>query len=229
MKLLFLGDSLTWGGYGGSFVAEVAKRLPDHTIVNAGEGGNTVINLLNRLDSVLEQEPDGVFVMVGGNDAISYSQSETRKYYRRVQKIPDGIVTPEIFAQNYRDLLTRIQLAHVQTWVGLPPVEYNPEVVAAVRQYNELARDAASSLNIPVLDLMAQLMSEIIPQRPPLNQEFINRIGQREKSGWSDFEAEQQRGGFTFTFDGLHLTPEAARRIGQLVTEFLAQHIPELT
>ena len=79
MKIVFLGDSLTWGGYGGDFVAEVDRRLPQHTIVNAGVGGNTVINLLNRLDSVLDQEPDGVFVMVGGNDAISYSQPQTRR------------------------------------------------------------------------------------------------------------------------------------------------------
>ncbi len=228
MKLIFLGDSLTWGGYGGNFVAEVAKRLPDHTIINAGEGGNTVINLLNRLDAVLEQKPDGIFVMGGGNDAISYSQPETRKYYRRVQKIPDGIVTPDMFAKNYRDLLTRIQLAYVQAWVGLPPMEYNPETVAALKQYNALARQAADSLNIPILDLMAQFSPERIPQRPPLDQHFINLIGQREKSGWSDYETERQRGGFTFSFDGLHLTPEAAQRVAQRVVEFLAQHIPGL-
>jgi lysophospholipase L1-like esterase len=224
MKLVFLGDSLTWGGYGGNFVAEVTKRLPDHTIVNAGEGGNTVINLLSRLDSVLEQKPDGIFVMCGGNDAISYSQPDTRKYYRRVQKIPDGIVTPEMFAQNYRDLLTRIQLAYMQAWIGLPPLEYNPDTVAALKQYNSLAHDAADSLNIPVLDLMAHLAPEQIPSRPPLNQAFINLIGQREKSGWSDYESEQKRGGYTFTFDGLHPTPEAAQRVAQLVVEFLEQH-----
>jgi lysophospholipase L1-like esterase len=228
MKLVFLGDSLTWGGYGGNFVAEVAKRLPDEAIINAGEGGNTVINLLNRLDSVLEQKPDGVFVMVGGNDAISYSQPETRRYYRRVQKIPDGIVTPDMFSQNYRDLLTRIQLAYVQAWVGLPPIEYNPETVAALKQYNALAREAAESLNIPVFDLMKHLNPEDIPQRPPLDRQAIRLVGQRQESGWSDYETEQQRGGFTFTFDGLHLTPEAALRVAQQVVEFLAQQIPGL-
>ena len=53
MKITFLGDSLTWGGYGGNFVEYVADQLPDHTIVNAGVGGDTVINLLRRLDEVL--------------------------------------------------------------------------------------------------------------------------------------------------------------------------------
>jgi lysophospholipase L1-like esterase len=221
MKIVFLGDSLTWGGYGGNFVAEIARLLPDHTIINAGEGGDTVVNLLERIDDILEQEPDGIFVMVGGNDAISYTQPETRRYYRRAKKIADGIVTPEVFAQTYRDLLTHIQLKHVLTWVGLPPVEYNPEVVGAVRQYNQLASAAAKAFNIPVLDLMARFTPEQIPNRPPLNQEVINIIGERSRNGWSDFETERQRGGFTFTFDGLHLMPEAAKQVAEIIVEFL--------
>jgi lysophospholipase L1-like esterase len=221
MKLIFLGDSLTWGGYGGNFVAEIAHRLPDHTIVNAGEGGDTVINLLNRLDGVLEQQPDGIFVMVGGNDAISYTQPETRRYYRRAKKIPDGIVIPEIFAKTYRDLLTHIQLKHVLTWVGLPPIEYNPEVVEAVRQYNQLASQATKAFNIPVLDLMTRFAPGKIPDRPPLNQDVINLIGERSRSGWSDFETERQRGGFTFTFDGLHLMPDTAEQVAEIIVDFL--------
>lgn len=221
MKLIFLGDSLTWGGYGGNFVAEIAHRLPDHTIVNGGEGGDTVINLLNRLDGVLEQQPDGIFVMVGGNDAISYTQPETRRYYRRAKKIPDGIVIPEIFAKTYRDLLTHIQLKHVLTWVGLPPIEYNPEVVEAVRQYNQLASQATKAFNIPVLDLMTRFAPGKIPDRPPLNQDVINLIGERSRSGWSDFETERQRGGFTFTFDGLHLMPDTAEQVAEIIVDFL--------
>ncbi len=221
MKIVFLGDSLTWGGYGGNFVAEIAHLLPDHTIINAGDGGDTVVNLLERVDDILEKGPDGIFVMVGGNDAISYTQPETRRYYRRAKKIADGIVTPEVFAQNYRDLLTHIQLKHVLTWVGLPPIEYNPEVVSAVQQYNQLAAAAAKALNIPVLDLMTPFAPEEIPDRPPLNQETINLIGERSKSGWSDFETERQRGGFTFTFDGLHLMPDTAPRVAKIIVEFL--------
>jgi lysophospholipase L1-like esterase len=224
MKLIFLGNSLVEGIYGGNFVAGVAARLPEHTIINAGVGGSTILNLLNRLDSVLEKKPDGIFVIGGGNDAISFSQPETRKYYRRAQKVPAGVVTPDMFARHYRDLLTRIQLAHVQAWVGLSPIEYNPEVVATLKQFNELARDAADSLNIPVLDLMAHFVPENIPARPPLDQAYINLIGQREKAGWSDYEAEQKGGSYAFTFDGLHLTPESARRVTDLIVEFLRQN-----
>lgn len=228
MKIAFLGNSLVKGTYGGSFVDEIVKLLPQHEIINAGENGNTVINLLNRLDKVLALEPDGIFVVCGGNDAISYSQPATRPYYKRAGGAPDGIVTPELFAQGYRDLLTQIQLAHVLSWVGLPPTEYNPQVVQAAREFNAIARDAASSLNIPVLDLMAEFAPAQVQEHPPLDIPFINLIGQREKSGWSDYENERQRQGFSFTFDGLHLTPDSARHMAALVAKFLDAMSPTM-
>lgn len=221
MRIVFLGDSLTWGGYGGDFVAEVARRLPQHTVVNAGEGGNTALNLLRRLPAVLEQEPDGVFVMVGGNDAISYSQPQTRRYYARAQGVPGGAVTPDQFAAAYRDLLTRIQLARALAWVGLPPVEYSPPLVAAMRQYNERARAAAAALSVPVLDLAAAFTAESVRARPELDQGAINLIGARVRAGWHAYEPERKAGGFTYTFDGLHFTPEAAARCGALVADFV--------
>lgn len=221
MRIVFLGDSLTWGGYGGDFVAEVARRLPQHTVVNAGEGGNTALNLLRRLPAVLEQEPDGVFVMVGGNDAISYSQPQTRRYYARAQGVPGGAVTPDQFAAAYRDLLTRIQLARALAWVGLPPVEYSPPLVATMRQYNERARAAAAALSVPVLDLAAAFTAESVHARPELDQGAINLIGARVRAGWHAYEPERKAGGFTYTFDGLHFTPEAAARCGALVADFV--------
>ncbi|NWG15447.1 MAG: SGNH/GDSL hydrolase family protein [Chloroflexi bacterium] len=223
MKLVFLGDSLTWGGYGGNFVAEVARLLPQHAIINAGEGGNTVLNLLERVDSVLEtHHPDGVFVMVGGNDAISYSQPATRPYYEQAQKIPGGMVTPDAFTRACRDLLTRIQLAHALVWVGLPPLEYNPETAAAMRRYNALAADVARALNVPALDLMAELAPQTVPPRPPLTLAAINLIGRRVAAGWSDYETERRRENFTYSFDGTHFTPQTARRVAARVVSFLA-------
>lgn len=223
MKIVFLGNSLTWGGYGADFVAEVARRLPQHEIINSGHGGNTIINLRQRLDTVLEQEPDGIFVMGGGNDAISYVQPETRRYYERVQKIPDGIITPEVFTQTYRDLLTHIQANHVLAWVGLAPIEHNPAVVNALKDYNARTREVAEALGIDVLDLMARLPApESVPDRPPLDQATINLIGKHTREGWSDFEAAREAGGYTFTFDGLHLMPEMGPQVAEWIVDFLA-------
>ncbi|MBL8155026.1 MAG: SGNH/GDSL hydrolase family protein [Anaerolineae bacterium] len=221
MHITFLGNSLVEGRYGGSFVEAAAAHLPAYTITNAGVSGSTILNLAARLDSVLDGQPDGVFLVCGGNDAISYSQPDTRRYYEQVQGVPGGIVPPDLFASTYRDVLLRLQMNHVLAWVGLGQAEVNPAVVAAMTHYNALAREAAASLNIPTLDLTAELAPPSVADRPPLSLASINLIGQRMRSGWQDYEAERIRGGYTFTFDGLHLTPTAAQHIGQRVATFL--------
>jgi len=221
MKIIFLGDSLIRGGYGGNLVAEVAHRLPDHTVINAGEGGDTIVNLFNRIEKALAYDPDAMFVMAGGNDAISYTQPETRFYYHQTHHVPGGMVTPTIFAQAYRGLLSRLQEEYIQTWVGLPPMEYNPEIVTAMREFNAIAADIAASLDIPILDLMAHFTPNYIAHRPPIGLDFIKTVGERSSRGWSDYEGEQQRLGFTFSFDGIHLTPQSASRIAELIVDFL--------
>lgn len=221
MKIVFLGNSLVEGVYGGNFVTEIAAQLPQHRIINAGQSGNTILNLQRRLDSVLEQEPDGVFVLAGGNDAISYAQPTTRRYYEQGQGVPGGFVSPDDFAQAYRDLLTQIKLAHAQAWIALGPMEHNREAQQTVQQYNQLAREAAEPLNIPVLDLMAELAPKELPERPALSLSDINLIGQRMRSGWKDYEAEQKRGGYTYSFDGIHFTPETARRAANIIIDFM--------
>lgn len=226
MKIVFLGDSLTWGGYGGNFVTVVQNALPNHTIINAGVGGDTIVNLFERYESVIEEhDPDVMFVMVGGNDAASYSMPDTQIYYRSNKKVPNGIVTPDSFEQTYRDLLTELQLQHIHTFVGLAPTEYNPTLKTTKHQFNQIALQVARSLNIDVLDLEAPFATDFVPDREPVSLKFIQDIGYRITTGWSDFEVEKEKYGYTHTFDGMHLMPSAAEKMGQIVSQFLVEHI----
>lgn len=225
MKIIFLGNSLVEGRYGGNFVAEVARLLSGHEIVNAGRSGTTVLNLLDSLDDVLEQEPDGVFILTGGNDAISWSQPETRRYYQHTHGIAGGAVTPDAFAQAYASILMILQASHILTWVGLGAIEYSATVASALKHYNTLAREEARRLRVPVFDLAEHFPMTSLPQRPPLGLADIQIIGQRMKSGWSDYEAARTAGSYSFTFDGLHFTPDAARQVGSWVAEFLQRNM----
>ena len=226
MKIVFFGDSLTWGQYGGNFVDVVAQLLPDHTIVNEGVGGDTVVNLYQRYESVIDtHQPDVLFVMVGGNDAASYSMPATQIYYRSSKKVEDGIVSPELFERTYRNLLTELQLNHIVTFMGLAPTEYNPTLKEAKHQYNQLAKNVASSLNIAVLDLETPFATDSIPDREPVNLKFIQDIGYRVSSGWDDFETERTKYGYTHTFDGMHLVPASAQKMGKLIADFLTKNL----
>ncbi len=69
MRIAFIGDSLTEGRPGSSYVTILRDRLPGHTVVNLGEGNDTAISLYRRLTRMRWGEPfDIAFVWVGVND-----------------------------------------------------------------------------------------------------------------------------------------------------------------
>jgi lysophospholipase L1-like esterase len=223
MKLVFLGASLTEGVYGGSYVRAVARALPHYTIVNRGVGGSTVNKLLGRVEQVLEDAPDACFVLAGSNDALAYAFPLTRPYYKSQQDLPTGYLEPDEYTALLRDVLTELSLHHVLTLVGLPPMEYSPQAAQAMQLFNARTRAVADALNLPVFDFGAHFNPPTLPERPPLTLQTVFQIGDRVKAGWADYDAEQQAGGYSYSFDGIHFTPAAAERAGALLAEWLRQ------
>jgi lysophospholipase L1-like esterase len=69
MRIVFVGDSLTGGIPGSSYLAILHEKLPGHTLVNLGRGNDTVVSLYRRLSKWRCGEPfDMAFVWVGVND-----------------------------------------------------------------------------------------------------------------------------------------------------------------
>ena len=63
------------------FSDRIAYSLPNANIINAGKGGNTTQNLLDRFDAaVTSQHPDVVWIMVGTND---YNRGVSKEAYAR--------------------------------------------------------------------------------------------------------------------------------------------------
>ena len=61
VKVVFLGDSITEGGYWNEI-------FPSVNIVNRGIGGDTTGNVLDRIDQVFKLKPEKIFLMIGVND-----------------------------------------------------------------------------------------------------------------------------------------------------------------
>lgn len=108
LTIVFFGDSLTQRtgitlsndpahrfslDYAGSYVDILVKKLIVHypevklRYFNRGIGGNTVVDLLNRVEDILSKKPDWVVLFVGQNDAKCYSPSEYRQNLIKLIKI----------------------------------------------------------------------------------------------------------------------------------------------
>ncbi len=61
MKSIFFGDSIT------SKFLQLSKH---DNVLNFGVGGNVIIDLIGRIESVFEKRPDQLFLMIGINDYL---------------------------------------------------------------------------------------------------------------------------------------------------------------
>ena len=70
MNIICFGDSLTsCGGPGGRFSDILQDRFPAHEFINAGVGGETLVDARARLETdVLNKNPDIVLIEFGAND-----------------------------------------------------------------------------------------------------------------------------------------------------------------
>jgi lysophospholipase L1-like esterase len=224
MKIVFFGDSLTQGTYGANYVNKVAAALRGHHFINEGVNGDTSLNLFRRVErDVIAHQPDAALIMIGVNDALSQSEPVLRLYYRYVKHIHSGQITPIAFRENMRAILMQLGMAQIRTLVVLPPVEYRPALVAALRQMNTAAAEVCRSLNVPTLDLLSHMTPAQIPERPALQtmaamrQNLFRQFSQNP----ARYERWRLEGGYQYSFDGIHLTEAGAQQMADQITAFL--------
>lgn len=110
-------------------------------VLRSGVGGNTVLRAMNRFGDYTGILPSGtrsdfIFTLFGVNDAL---YKDPRKY-----------VTPDVFAQHYKELLHRLGESEPQAQIILITASTNDQCIDAhVGQTVSVARE----LGLPLIDL----------------------------------------------------------------------------
>jgi len=84
------GDSHTHASLSADYVANLQNRLGSrgYEFINAGRNGNTSLDLLNRLDEIVQCQPDAVSVMIGTNDVrTSFSKAAEQALEQNLKTI----------------------------------------------------------------------------------------------------------------------------------------------
>ncbi|MBZ0290990.1 MAG: hypothetical protein K8L99_00335 [Anaerolineae bacterium] len=224
MNIVFFGDSLTAGNFGVNYVNKLALLLPGHHFYNEGVNGDTSLNLYRRVDrDVIDRQPDGVVIMIGVNDAYSWAVSDLSPYFRFVKRIAGGRISPVAFRENVRAIIMKLLSESIKVWVVLPPVEYNPDVVSALREMNMQAKSVCEELQVPTLDLMARLTPFEISSRPAprllpfMAKNFVVLLS-------PDYDRRRDDVGHSYSFDGIHLTEAGAQLFAEAIAEFLREN-----
>lgn len=143
--IIFFGDSLT------DFYP-IQDFFPTYTIYNRGIAGDTTKDLLRRLDNVVAIKPRKVFVQIGTNDLGKGAKprqviARIKMIYQHLQNEIPGV---EIIA------ISLYPVSHHKMW--LSPIIAGIRTNKKIRQTNVLLQALCAEMNIPYIDIHAQLV-----------------------------------------------------------------------
>ena len=240
MRIVFLGDSLTEGREGASYLRALAEwvagtpELRGVELINAGVGGDTVLNLARRVErDVAPYDPDWVVVFAGVNDCTTALLRRAlptprallgRRYFRRSKGLR-AAVTPEAFLAGLRVLVAALRGRTRARIAICTPATYGETITARpwrlLGRYAEAARQVAAERDCALIDLHRRFAAELAaarPRRGPLARVFGMRVWFMPRTA---YEARARARGYRFTYDGIHFTDRGARLVAEQMEDWL--------
>jgi lysophospholipase L1-like esterase len=171
VRIVFLGDSLTEGVGGVAYLrllrerARVDPRLSAVELINAGVGGDTVVNLARRgAQGVVSHDPDWVVIQVGVNDCATWLLRRSpltprtirgRRYFSRIKQVP-GAIAPRRHGDGLRVLIADLRAATRARIALCTPSLYgeSPQDRSwrLLERYVEVVMQVATERGCPIID-----------------------------------------------------------------------------
>ncbi len=139
-EIIFLGDSIT-------DYCEWSELFGNHKIKNRGISGDRTDGILNRLDEILQAQPQKIFIMVGINDLIQGRERDKVfiSYKTIVEKIKDKLPETKLFIQSV------LPVNNLKAQKKLFLIFNNTKV----REFNTKLQELAKDFSLTYIDLFA--------------------------------------------------------------------------
>lgn len=230
-KIVCVGDSITRAQVSVDYVADLRRRIPTATVINAGVNGDLAYNVLQRLDAVVEEQPDLVTVLIGTNDANATMSERNLRMFTEMKQLPVR-PTLEWYRENLTAIVTRLDaetLARVA--VLSPPVlgeDPDSEPVARSTAYAQVAREVARTAGVTYLPLHEHQLDHL--RSADRHPRITYRDGRSIQSRAAiqhfilrrSFDAIARSRGLELTTDLIHQNSRGAGMIADLIEQFIA-------
>ena len=225
-----VGDSITEGVGSADWVEMLRERVGEQGVqaVNAGVAGDLAWNVLQRLDTVIQCDPDIVTLMVGTNDVALAPVSSMSRFTLSMKGIRQT-PTLEWFTENVSAILRRLRSeTHARIAVIEIPMlgeDLDSTTNERVDKYNEALHVIATEHSVKCLPLHDRLVELLLPGHVPPPYEV--KIGLTVKSQLQhhvlrrNWDAVSASNGLSLLTDHTHLGERAARVVADLVADFV--------
>jgi lysophospholipase L1-like esterase len=235
-RIVFFGDSLTAGRDGASYLALLKEKvvcdgaLREVELINAGVGGDTVVNLARRIaQDVVPHQPDWVVVFIGVNDhrtwyvrhvVPTYGTYHSWRYFRDEKQVRGGI-SPERFADGLRAVVDQLALRTSARVALCTPATVGESLTSSawrlLDRYAGAVQTVASERGCQLIDLHSVFAAELaqLPPRPLLRKVRAPFVDDQDR------ELLAAARGYQLTYDGIHFTRRGAALVADAMCAWL--------
>jgi len=230
MNIAFIGDSITEGIPGVSYIDILQDKLPDHLILNYGKGGDTVSSIYKRIQKItFPEELDMLFLFVGVNDVFGTINKPHRVLKTLTRQIPAKTIKE--LTEHYQLILEYLKDKAKHLVVISPLVLgedidniHNQELATVVQA---IERAVSKTPDVVYLDVRFQFIlalreKQISPYLPLSLREIVNDVRKLKTPEQVDNQASMR--GLHLTLDGVHLNSNGAFIVADTVLEYILQH-----
>ncbi len=232
--IVFAGDSITHGQVGENYVRMISERLNDqeYDIVNAGVNTNLAWNLLQRLDEIIECEPELITILIGTNDANASQSEDDAKFYVKSMELP-RMPDKDWYRESLQKIVTTLQ-DRTQAKIALisiPPIGEDP---------NHSAFRISSDYCVPIKEIASSSGVVYLPFHEKMVEFLMNHPGNPAyQMKWlkiemffacfkryilrKDWNSIGESRGFQLHIDYLHLNTRAASMLTDMIQEFVEE------
>ncbi len=229
-----IGDSLTHGNIGQSWVDYLREEFPNDIFLNAGINANTTWQVLQRLEPIFECKPDLIIIMIGTNDALGSFDINSGLRYKKNNNLPE-VPSFEKYKEQLLELIDKIGLSSQVALCTLPPIGENKDslVNQHVKKFNDYIKLVADDKNLSLLPVSDSLWLEIKsrgyrlksdynPKSFPLFRRVFGGIFHHYilKQSWNDIAKTK---GQWILFDQIHLNERGAEIVFKLAKKFISE------
>lgn len=233
-RVICLGDSLTRGQVSVDYVKMLAKRDigKSFRFTNAGVNGDLAFNMLQRLDSVIDRQPDAVTVLIGTNDANASLSEKNIRMMTRAKKLPNR-PTIDWYRENLTAIVERLAEA-TSARIGLLSLPVLGEELGSppVRQsthYSGVVEQIADTRGVAYLPLHEHQIAYLTAAQFTPGIRFRDGLALAASAATQhylllrSFDSISRRRGLQLTTDLIHQNTRGATIIADLIEDFLTQ------
>ena len=230
--VICFGDSITHGQVSYNYVNILMEKMSKKgfNFVNAGVNGNLVYNLIQRMDTIIDCNPNFITILIGSNDANSTLNEKNSARYIKNMSLPEK-PDKKSFKKNYLYLIKELK-KHTNAKIvllSIPPIGEDKGHISFKRskEYSEIIQNISIDQNVDYLPLHERIDEYLGPDNHPLisyddgyRWVMVKGFFLHFLFGYH-FDRIASKNGFVILTDFLHLNSSGAKIIAGLIQKWL--------